>query len=215
MVTIRPTVDFRRTLGDDGLVAIVRGQDPGACYRSVECLADAGIPIVEVSLTTTDALAVLERVASSDLDVILGAGTVLTERQARDAYAAGATFMVTPGHAPGADAASELGLPVLCGCATPTEVARAHQAGQLIKLFPASQYGPGYLKALRDPFPNADFVPVGGVDERAAAQFLAAGSLAVGIGSPLLGDAPHGGDLTALAERARRFRRSIDAARQL
>jgi len=74
---------------------------------------------------------------------------------------------------------------------------------RVLKLFPASLGGPAYLRALRDPYPGVDFVPVGGVTVDLAVSYLHAGALAVGIGSPLLGDAPHGGDQIALAKRAK------------
>ena len=74
-----------------------------------------------------------------------------------------------------------------------------------VKLFPASLGGPAYLKALRDPFPDMPIVPVGGVDLAGAERYLAHGAVAVGVGSPLVGDAAHGGDLAALRQRARGF----------
>ncbi|WP_262403504.1 bifunctional 4-hydroxy-2-oxoglutarate aldolase/2-dehydro-3-deoxy-phosphogluconate aldolase [Actinomadura sp. CNU-125] len=97
-------------------------------------------------------------------------------------------------------------MPVLAGALTPTEVAAAAASGvDAVKLFPASAHGPGYLKALRDPFPDVPFVPVGGVGRDEAVEYLALGAVAVGVGSPLCGDAPHGGDLDALRARARAF----------
>ncbi|MCW3816404.1 bifunctional 4-hydroxy-2-oxoglutarate aldolase/2-dehydro-3-deoxy-phosphogluconate aldolase [Micromonospora sp. DR5-3] len=205
---------FRSVLRQDGLLAIVRGTDPDACVASVRVLAEAGIRLVEVSLTSTDALDIIARLAGSGLPLTLGAGTVLTEQDARRARDAGATFAVTPGAGPGVAEAARLGMPVLAGCLTPSEVIVADQAGHIVKLFPASVFGPAYLRALRDPLPHTDVVPVGGVDLDAARQYLAAGAAAVGVGSPLLGDAPRGGDLAALADRAARFRTAVDEARR-
>jgi 2-dehydro-3-deoxyphosphogluconate aldolase/(4S)-4-hydroxy-2-oxoglutarate aldolase len=89
---------------------------------------------------------------------------------------------------------------------TPTEVHSAMDRGAAaIKLFPASLGGPRYLSALRDPFPGVPFVPVGGVDADAARDYLGRGAVAVGVGSPLVGDAASGGDLAALRERARAY----------
>jgi len=73
------------------------------------------------------------------------------------------------------------------------------------KLFPAALGGPSYLRGLRDPLPDVPFVPVGGVDIALAADYLAAGAVAVGVGSPLVGDAARGGDLAALDARATAF----------
>jgi 2-dehydro-3-deoxyphosphogluconate aldolase/(4S)-4-hydroxy-2-oxoglutarate aldolase len=206
--------NFRSLLRQDGLLAIVRGTDPDACVASVRVLADAGIRLVEVSLTSTDAIDVIARLAGADLGITLGVGTVLTVADVRRARDAGARFAVTPGSSPGVAEAARLGMPVLAGCLTPSEVIAADQAGHIAKLFPASAFGPSYLRALRDPLPHTDVVPVGGVDLEAAREYLSCGAIAVGIGSPLLGDAPRGGDLTALAGRASRFRTAVDEARR-
>ena len=76
-------------------------------------------------------------------------------------------------------------------------------------LFPASLGGAGYLKALRDPFPTVPFVPVGGIDAASALAYLAVGAVAVGVGSPLVGDAADGGDLGALRARIARWRAAL------
>jgi 2-dehydro-3-deoxyphosphogluconate aldolase/(4S)-4-hydroxy-2-oxoglutarate aldolase len=97
-------------------------------------------------------------------------------------------------------------MPVLAGAMTPTEVLDAIRRGaELVKLFPASALGPDYVRAVLDPFPTARLVPVGGVGLAEARANLAAGAIAVGVGSPLSGDAPHGGDLTRLRIAAREF----------
>ncbi|GAA0349986.1 bifunctional 4-hydroxy-2-oxoglutarate aldolase/2-dehydro-3-deoxy-phosphogluconate aldolase [Actinoallomurus spadix] len=207
------TDEFRSLLRRDGLLAIVRGTDPDACVASVRVLADAGVRLIEVSLTSTDAVRIIERLAAEEPGITLGAGTVLTAADARRVQDAGAAFVVTPGAAPGVTEAARLGMPVLAGCLTPSEAIAADQAGHIVKLFPASAFGPSYLRALRDPLPHTDVVPVGGVDLETAREYLSCGAIAVGAGSPLLGDAPRGGDLTALAARAARFRAAVDEAR--
>ncbi|WP_245592631.1 bifunctional 4-hydroxy-2-oxoglutarate aldolase/2-dehydro-3-deoxy-phosphogluconate aldolase [Actinomadura rifamycini] len=200
-----------RMLGDlrrHRLVAIVRGRDRAASVRTALALADEGIALVEVSLSGADALRVIEEVARAGVRV--GAGTVRTADDARRARDAGAGYAVTPSLGAGVDEALRLGLPVLAGALTPTEAASAVASGATaVKLFPASAHGPGYLKALRDPFPDVPFVPVGGVGEAEAAEYLALGAVAVGVGSPLCGDAPHGGDLDALRRRARAFTAAV------
>lgn len=96
---------------------------------------------------------------------------------------------------------------MLAGVMTPTDVLQALRLGaDALKLFPAgSAGGPGYLRDLRGPFPDLPFVPVGGVDARAAADYLRSGATAVGVGSPLIADAADGGSLAGLRERAREF----------
>ncbi|WP_369227201.1 bifunctional 4-hydroxy-2-oxoglutarate aldolase/2-dehydro-3-deoxy-phosphogluconate aldolase [Streptomyces sp. R39] len=205
-------MDLRTALADRRLLAIVRGGDPDAALRTVLTLVEEGIELIEVSLSGADALTVIAR-ARKELGPgrPLGAGTVLTAADAHAAHRAGAGFAVTPGLGAGADTARELGMPVLAGVLTPTDVIAAQARGAAaLKLFPAAEAGgAAYLKALRGPFPDAAFVPVGGVDVPAARAYLAAGAIAVGVGSPLVGDAADGGSLTALRDRARAFRTAL------
>lgn len=127
-------------------------------------------------------------------------------------HEAGADFVVTPAVCEGVTEAKRLGLPVLAGVMTPSDIVAARRLGaDAYKLFPAAQAGgPGYLKALRGPFPDLPFVPVGGVDDGAARDYLALGATAVGVGSPLIGDAADGGSTDALRARTRAF---LDAVR--
>jgi 2-dehydro-3-deoxyphosphogluconate aldolase/(4S)-4-hydroxy-2-oxoglutarate aldolase len=190
------------------LVAIVRGRDPQAALAALLALADSGVALIEVSLTTAQALTVLQQArAALGPQFALGAGTVLTAEDAGRAADAGAAYLVTPALAPSLAAAGELGLPTLAGALTPSEVVQAVATGAAaVKLFPAASLGgPGYLRALRDPFPAVDFVPVGGVDAITVPAYLQAGAVAVGVGSPLVGDAADGGDLAGLRRRAREF----------
>ena len=207
------TVELPSLLRSHRLVAIVRGRSADAALRSVLTLAAEGVELIEVSLTTDKALDVIAR-ARAELGppAALGAGTVLTAQDAGHAREAGAAFVVTPGLGAGADEAVRLGLPTLVGAFTPSEVIAAQAAGAAaVKLFPAAQAGgPAYLKALRAPFPYVDFVPVGGVDAESGRAYLEAGATAIGVGSPLLGDAADGGDLAALRRRVRTYLRVID-----
>jgi 2-dehydro-3-deoxyphosphogluconate aldolase/(4S)-4-hydroxy-2-oxoglutarate aldolase len=203
--------ELRAVLAEERLLAVVRGPDPARLLDCLRVLAEAGVRLVEVSLTSGGAVDVLAAAASELGDVLLlGAGTVLTEAQVSDVRAAGARYVVTPTAGAGADAAYRSAMPVLAGALTPTEVWAAHERGAAaVKLFPATLGGPAYVRALLDPFPGVPLVPVGGVDAAAAAAYLAAGAVAVGVGSPLLGDAATGGDLAALAARARQFRDAV------
>ncbi|MBZ4016395.1 bifunctional 4-hydroxy-2-oxoglutarate aldolase/2-dehydro-3-deoxy-phosphogluconate aldolase [Streptomyces purpurogeneiscleroticus] len=200
-------MDFSAALRAGRLVAIIRGKDPEASFRTVMALTEEGVRLVEVSLSGTDALGVIRR-ARQELgpDAWLGAGTVTTAEDVERAAEAGANLAVTPGLGAGVDACVRRELPVVAGVLTPTEVIAARAAGATaLKLFPASLGGPAYLKALRAPFPELPFVPVGGVDAAAARAYLAAGAVAVGVGSPLIGDAADGGDLSALRRRTADF----------
>ncbi|MGW5172633.1 bifunctional 4-hydroxy-2-oxoglutarate aldolase/2-dehydro-3-deoxy-phosphogluconate aldolase [Streptomyces nodosus] len=201
-------MDLLAALRAQRLLAIVRGSDPDAALTTVLALAEEGVTLVEVSLSGRDALDVIARArAALGPDATLGAGTVLSADDARAAHKAGAAFLVTPAVSDGIATGRELGLPVLAGVMTPTDILQALRLGaDALKLFPAgSAGGPGYLRDLRGPFPDLPFVPVGGVDAQAAAAYLHGGAVAVGVGSPLIGDAAGGGSGTALRRRARTF----------
>jgi 2-dehydro-3-deoxyphosphogluconate aldolase/(4S)-4-hydroxy-2-oxoglutarate aldolase len=114
--------------------------------------------------------------------------------------------MVTPALAASIAESARQGIPVLAGALTPSEAYEAMNRGATaVKLFPASIGGPGYLKALRDPFPEIPFIPVGGVGLDEAAGYWETGAIAVGLGGPLFGNAGSGGELAPMRERARAF----------
>ena len=209
-------MDLPVLLRERRLLAIVRGRRSESVLEAVLTLAGEGVRLVEVSLTSDEALDVLSR-ARAELgpESVIGAGTVITAQDARDARAAGAEFIVTPGLSPGVSEARALDLPTIVGALTPSEVIAALAAGaDAVKLFPASAIGgPDYLRALRAPFPGVPFVPVGGVDAESAGRYLESGAVAVGVGSPLIGDAADGGSADALRERIHAFRSLTEEAR--
>ena len=208
-------MDLLALLRERRLLAIVRGGSAEAVLETVFTLAREGVGLIEVSLTSDKALDVIAQ-ARRELgpETVLGAGTVLTAADARDVHAAGADFVVTPGLGDGVREALALGLPTLAGALTPSEVIAARAAGvDAVKLFPASAGGgPSYLRALRSPFPDVPFVPVGGVDAESGRRYLADGAVAIGVGSPLIGDAADGGDLGALRGRIGEFLRVAEEA---
>lgn len=189
------------------LVAIVRGTDGAAAAKAALAAMEEGFRYVEIALTTPRALEAISEVrAAAPAGCFVGAGTVLTAQDVASVADAGGQFMVTPSLAESIAESARLGLPVLAGALTPSEAHEAMRRGATaIKLFPASIGGPGYLKALRDPFPGIPFIAVGGVGLEEAAGYWEAGAIAVGLGGPLFGDAGSGGDLAPMRERARGF----------
>jgi 2-dehydro-3-deoxyphosphogluconate aldolase/(4S)-4-hydroxy-2-oxoglutarate aldolase len=208
MVTaaVEAAATLAATLRRERLLAIVRGGDPDAMARAIDVLVSSGISLIEVSLTSTSALAVIRRATAEHGEAaVIGAGTVRTTADAAAAREAGAAFLVTPGVA--AEAATSSPLPAIIGAFTPSEVIAATALGAVaVKLFPASLGGPAYLAALRQPFPDVPFLPVGGIHAGTAREYLERGAVAVGVGGPLVGDAAN---LRALAERARVFRAAV------
>jgi 2-dehydro-3-deoxyphosphogluconate aldolase/(4S)-4-hydroxy-2-oxoglutarate aldolase len=166
--------------------AILRTSDAALAGPAMEAAVSGGFRTVEFTLTTPGAL---ERIAefSRRPDLIVGAGTVLTPQQARDAVAAGARFLVSPVLDLDVVAlASALGVAAIPGCGTPTEFWQAHRAGApLQKLFPAPAGGPAFVRSLLAPLPDLRIVPTNGVDAANAGEYLRAGAVAVGFTAAL------------------------------
>jgi len=196
-------------LAQSRVVAVLRAVVGDArLLEAARTLGDAGVRVIEFTLTTPGALEALTSYASSaPPDACIGAGTVVSAADARRAVDAGATYLVTPVVAPEVVVvARERGVPVLVGALTPTEILVAYRAGaSAVKLFPAALGGPRYLKLVRDPFPQVPLVPTGGIGIEEAPAYLAAGAVAVGMGGQLVGDALDGGSLAELSGRARRL----------
>jgi 2-dehydro-3-deoxyphosphogluconate aldolase/(4S)-4-hydroxy-2-oxoglutarate aldolase len=205
------SVELLAELSQRKVLAIIRADGPDRAVECIRTLVAAGITILEVSLTTPGGAEAIAK-ARSELDpsVLIGAGTVITAAQADEVAAAGAGFIVTPAITRGAHRSVVLGLPLLCGALTPTEIITALDLGALaVKVFPAKLHGPSYFRELRAPLPDAPLIAVGGVDATTTPQYLQAGALAVGLGSPLLGDAGKGGSQKDLADRAGTFLSAI------
>ncbi|MGW6279554.1 bifunctional 4-hydroxy-2-oxoglutarate aldolase/2-dehydro-3-deoxy-phosphogluconate aldolase [Kribbella sp. NPDC055071] len=204
-------MDLLAELRHRKVLAIIRADGPDRALECIRTLVDAGITALEVSLTTPGGVdAIAKARAEYDPSILIGAGTVITPAQADEVAAARAGFIVTPAITDGARRSVQLGLPLLCGALTPTEVVGALALGATaVKIFPAKVYGPSYFRELRAPFPDAPLIAVGGVDATTAPEYLAAGAAAVGVGSPLLGNAGTGGPLKALTTRATNFRTAL------
>ncbi|MFC4947460.1 bifunctional 4-hydroxy-2-oxoglutarate aldolase/2-dehydro-3-deoxy-phosphogluconate aldolase [Pseudonocardia sp. GCM10023141] len=187
------------------VVAILRGHDGTHLAATIDALVGAGITCLEITTNTPDAFATVTATRERYGDgVEVGVGTTRTPEHVRAAAAAGAQFVVSPGTSPAvATAAHDAGLRWYPGAFTATEAETAWGLGAAaVKLFPASLGGPRYLRELRAPLDDVPFVPTGGVALDQIGEYLAAGAVAVGLGSPLLGDALRGGSLDDLAGRA-------------
>lgn len=191
-----------------GLVAILRSRTPGPLVEALRALADAGVRIMEVTVPTPGSLqAVQEATDEFGSSVLVGTGTVLTEAQVHHTAAAGGRFVVSPTVDPNViKAARAAGVGSLPGAYTPTEIVEAwQQKPSAVKVFPASGLGPGYLTDIAAPLPDIPLVPTGGIRAENVAAYRNAGAVAVGISSPLIGDALTGGSLRDLYRRATKF----------
>jgi len=207
-----------RTIGEVGIIPVVRAVSVGEALRAVEAICAGGIPIVEITMTVPDALEAIRRIAVESRNaVLLGAGTVTTAEQAKRCIELGAQFIVSPG----------LSLPVMAvaqasrilaipGALTPTELMNAQANGaRLAKIFPCAPVGgASYLKSLKGPFPNAALIPTGGVNASNAADYIAAGAFALGVGSELVNAAMlKDGKAIQITHTARDLVRAVQTAR--
>ncbi len=166
--------------------AILRTSIADAAAPAMNAAVRAGFRIVEFTMTVPN---VLERIAefSARDELTVGAGTILTPDDARAAVEAGARFLVSPVCDPAViETATGLGVAVMPGTHTPTEMLLAHRAGaQLQKLFPAPGIGPAFVEATLGPLPFLRIVPTSGVTKENVVDYLRAGAFAVGFVAPL------------------------------
>lgn len=200
-------------LRTEQLVAVIRAGSAGHAARAGQALGEGGVRALEVAFTTPDAAQAIAELSRSS-ELFVGAGTVLSADQARAAIEAGAQFLVSPALIEEVlEVADEAGVLAMPGALTPTEVIAAAQRAEVVKLFPASLGGPGYLKALLAPLPDLKLLPTGGVDAGNVGDWLAAGAFALGAGADLC---PPGRiaaeDFDHLTESARRYRAALQAA---
>ena len=200
-----------------GVVGIIRMQDPAALGQVVEALARGGLKALEVTMTVPRAIELIAQIAPTlPDDFLLGAGTVVDADTAHRAAEAGAQFLVSPVLRPEViKAAHEDGIPVMPGCFTPTEILTAWDLGaDIVKVFPATSVGPGYLKDIRGPLPHVKLMPTGGVSIDNVGEWLKAGAVAVGVGSALVDTkAIAAQQFHVLEANARRIIANIAAAR--
>jgi len=168
------------------LMALVRMDSKEKGQELADLLVGAGIKVIEITLTTPGAEKIIEKLAKNK-ELTLGAGTVRTVKDVKKAENAGAKFIVSPDtNEDVIKASKKLGLISMPGVATASEVAIALDNGaDILKLFPASTYGPSHLKALRDPFPGNLWCPTGGITLGSVDDWFAAGANLIGLGGPL------------------------------
>jgi 2-dehydro-3-deoxyphosphogluconate aldolase/(4S)-4-hydroxy-2-oxoglutarate aldolase len=220
MTTTLRADDRRRTVDDllaRGAVAVVRLPDASRAAAVADALAAGGVTAVEMTFTTAgalEAIAAMRRTAGDTL--LVGAGTVLDADTARRAIEAGATYVVSPVfRAAVVEEAHRQGVPAMPGAYTPTEILTAHEAGaDVVKVFPADSLGPSYIRGVRAAMPFLRLMPTGGVTPDNVGEWLAAGAVAVGLGSALVDPKlVAAGDYATITARARAITTAVAAAR--
>lgn len=176
------------------IIAIVRGIESGKCLKVAQALYEGGIRLMEVTYnqrepdswrSTAQAIGAIARQFEGRL--LVGAGTVTTPELVELTQAAGGEFIISPDtNVEVIRRTRELELASMPGALTPSEVMTAHRAGaDIVKLFPAADLGPGYLKSIRAPISHVKLMAVGGINEKNLGQFLKAGAIGAGVGGNL------------------------------
>jgi 2-dehydro-3-deoxyphosphogluconate aldolase/(4S)-4-hydroxy-2-oxoglutarate aldolase len=193
------------------IMGLVRTNDQATGQAMADAMISAGIRAIEITLTTPGALDIVEKL-SDNKDLIVGVGTVISKENVKSAEKAGAKFIVSPNtDSDVIEKTKSLDLVSMPGIATATEVGEALKAGaDILKLFPASTYGPAHLKALRDPYPGQFWCPTGGISLGSVDDWFAAGANLIGLGGPLTR-----GGLAKVSENVTAFLNAVSSANKV
>jgi len=210
--------DINAAIREIGIVAIMRAKSSEQLLVAADAVKAGGVNAIEVTMTTPNALDVIEKATSRYGDeVIFGVGSVLDPETARSAILAGAQFVVCPTlNLETIKICKRYSVPVVPGAYTPTEIITAWQAGaDMVKVFPASVGGPPYIKAIRGPLPQVKLVPVGGVNLNTTADFIRAGAEIVGVGGSLINQKLlEAKEFDKISESARQYREEVRKGRE-
>ena len=201
-----------KRLRDATVVAVMRMKTPGDAVEAIGAAVRGGFEAAEITLNTPDAIDAIAQVAGT-VDAIIGAGTITAPEQVKEAYDAGAEFIVTPVLIPEAiDAAHELSIPIIMGAATPTEIFAAREAGaDWVKVFPAEQLGgPSYIENVLGPLDGTALWVSGGVTAENYLGYLHAGAELCGFADSVFDD-----DIAAAGDFEELERRAIEVCRRL
>ena len=198
---------------EEKIIAIVRGVGPEQCMKVADALYAGGIRLMEITYNqkdpasfqaTADAISAITKAYEGRMFV--GAGTVTTPELVELTAKAGGKFIISPDtNADVIRRTRELDMVSMPGALTPTEIMTAHRAGaDSVKLFPAGDLGPNYVKAVRAPISHVKMTAVGGINEKNMADFLKAGVCGFGIGGNLANKAwIEAGEFDKITETAR------------
>jgi len=202
---------------ESGLVAVVRAESAEQAEKIAEALAAGGVAAIEITFTVPGAADVIKALAAKykSGEIIIGAGTVLDSETARIAILQGAQYIVSPClNVETVKLCNRYNIACMPGAMTLKETVEAVEAGgDIVKIFPGELFGPAIIKAFRGPLPHALLMPTGGVSLDNVADWIKAGSVAVGVGSTLTAGAKTG-DYAAITAVAGQFIEKIKKARE-
>jgi 2-dehydro-3-deoxyphosphogluconate aldolase / (4S)-4-hydroxy-2-oxoglutarate aldolase len=184
--------DWLKFVKQERIIAVIRSTDLDTGRKMAQAAAAGGIKLIEITANSDRPWALIERLRAELPDCSIGTGTVLSMSDVLNAIGCGAEYIFTP-HLDLSliDAAITAEIPIIPGALTPTEIITAWQAGATaIKVFPIQAMGGvSYLQVLQGPIAQIPLIPTGGVTVADAADFLAAGAIAVGLAGSLFPDA--------------------------
>lgn len=205
-----------RRIEETGIVAVVRAETPEKALKIADAVKKGGIEAIEITMTVPGALDVIKELAQNyrNNEILIGAGSVLDSETARACLLAGAEYIVSPSlDIETIKLCNRYQKVVMPGAMSVTEVVRAMEAGaDVVKIFPATLFGPKIIKAIKGPLPQAPLMPTGGVSLDNVAEWIKAGSFAVGVGSKLTAGAKTD-DYEQITEVAQKFIAKIKATR--
>jgi 2-dehydro-3-deoxyphosphogluconate aldolase / (4S)-4-hydroxy-2-oxoglutarate aldolase len=204
-------MDVLSTIKQEKMIAIIRGSEPDDALAIAKALYEGGVRAIEITLNSPGALSSIEKIRSTlGDDLAVGAGTVLDPESARSALLAGAQFILSPSlNRDTIKMTKRYGAVSIPGAFTPTEILEAYESGgDIIKVFPASSLGPGFVKDIHGPLPQIPLLPTGGIDLTNIAEYIEKGAAGVGLGSSLVNSREAVTDeyLRELTEKARQFK---------
>ncbi|WP_261131676.1 bifunctional 2-keto-4-hydroxyglutarate aldolase/2-keto-3-deoxy-6-phosphogluconate aldolase [Bacillus sp. Marseille-Q3570] len=170
---------------DSKIVGVIRGQNPEEAVQLSKGAIEGGIKTIELTYTTPQVDNVFRQLRNED--VLIGAGSVLDPETALNAIQSGARFIVSPHfNKDVATLCNRHGIPYMPGCMTIREMVEASEAGcDVLKLFPANQFDPSFIRSVNGPLPHVRLMPTGGINLENMGDWLEAGAVALGIGSDL------------------------------
>jgi 2-dehydro-3-deoxyphosphogluconate aldolase/(4S)-4-hydroxy-2-oxoglutarate aldolase len=201
-----------------GIIPAIRVSSAEEAHFAADAVTQGGIPIVEITMTVPDAVALISHLVRDHEKLIVGAGTVLDTETARKCVDAGAHFLTAPGFDLAiVEFAAKANVTVFPGAFTPTEVVAAWRCGSdFVKVFPCALGGPQYIKALKAALPQIPLIAAGGVTQQTAGNFILAGATAIGVGTDLIPSrAIEQREATRIRELAHRFAGFVTDARRL
>lgn len=209
--------EYLQRIEKTGIVAVVRAENAEQAIKVADALKDGGMEAIEITMTVPGAINVIKKLSQNydRNEILIGAGSVLDAETARACILAGAEYIVGPTlDEETIQLCNRYQKPVMPGAMSVTEVKEAMDSGaDVVKIFPATLFGPKIVSAIKGPLPQASLLPTGGVNLDNVAEWIKAGSFAVGVGSALTTGAQKG-DYKQVTETAAEFIKRIKKARE-